>query len=52
MLWVLELLYLIVVCWVTLSIQYWINYPGLTKRQVIQILKMKIIAPIGDEVNE
>ena len=44
-LWALELLYLVLSCWVCLSSRYWINYPGLTKRQVLQILKLKLLAP-------
>lgn len=43
MLWVVELLYLLLTCWVCLSSQYWINYPGLSKLQVLQILKLKLI---------
>ena len=43
MFWALELIYFLFACWVTLSAQYWINYPGLTKRKVLQILKMKLI---------
>lgn len=43
MFWALELIYFLFACWVTLSAQYWINYPGLTKRKVLQILKMKLL---------
>jgi hypothetical protein len=36
--WLLELTYLVISCWICLSTQYWINYPSLTKRQVTAIL--------------
>ena len=45
-LWAVEISYLLLTCWITLSTQYWVNYPGLSKRQVLQILKMKQIAPL------
>lgn len=44
MLWVVEAVYAFSACWVCLSAQYWINYPGLTKREVLQILKLKTLA--------
>ena len=43
MFWALELIYCFFACWITLSAQYWIHYPNMTKRQVLQILKMKLI---------
>ncbi len=43
MFWAVEIVYYFLACWITLSTQYWIHYPGLTKRQVLQILKMKLI---------
>jgi len=43
MMWALELLHLLTACWVCLSVTYWINYPGLSKRQVLQILKLKLL---------
>lgn len=33
--WSTELIYLLLTCWICLSCQYWINYPGLSKRQVL-----------------
>ena len=40
--WVLELVYLLLSCWILLSVQYWVNYEGLTKRQVLAILFNKV----------
>ena len=42
-LWALELLYQLAACWVCLSAAYWINYLGLSKRQVLQIIKFKFL---------
>lgn len=32
MIWTMELIYMLLTCWVCLSSTYWINYPGLSKR--------------------
>ena len=41
--WAVEIIYFVVACWICLSTTYWCNYDGLTKKQVLQILKLKIL---------